>query len=92
MASFAPSPADAADIGITGMAVMGSNLARNFARNGFQGRDPQPTDIGKTEAVIAEHGTDGEFYPSESMEASSPPCRSRASRCSWSTTASRPTP
>ena len=24
-----------ADIGVTGLAVMGSNLARNFARNGF---------------------------------------------------------
>ena len=36
MASFTPSPADVADIGVTGMAVMGSNLARNFARNGFK--------------------------------------------------------
>src|SRR5690625_5730486 len=36
MARFAPSPADVADIGVTGMAVMGSNLARNLARNGFK--------------------------------------------------------
>ena len=37
----------AAQVGVVGLAVMGSNLARNFARNGFvtarQGRDePRP--------------------------------------------------
>ncbi|MFC7457262.1 NADP-dependent phosphogluconate dehydrogenase [Brachybacterium sp. GCM10030267] len=67
MASFDPSPADVADIGVTGMAVMGSNLARNFARNGFKVAIHNRS-VGKTEAVIAEHGGDGEFYPSESME------------------------
>ncbi|WP_193104906.1 NADP-dependent phosphogluconate dehydrogenase [Brachybacterium sp. FME24] len=66
MASFAPSPTDVADIGVTGMAVMGSNLARNFARNGFKVAIHNRS-VGKTEKVIADHGTDGEFYPSESM-------------------------
>lgn len=67
MASFAPSPADVADIGVTGMAVMGSNLARNLARNGNKVALHNRS-VGKTETVIAEHGSDGEFYPSESME------------------------
>ncbi|HIY23208.1 MAG TPA: NADP-dependent phosphogluconate dehydrogenase, partial [Candidatus Brachybacterium merdigallinarum] len=66
MASFAPSPADVADIGVTGMAVMGSNLARNFARNGFKVAIHNRS-VAKTEKVIADHGGDGEFYPSESM-------------------------
>ena len=66
MASFAPSPADVADIGVTGMAVMGSNLARNLARNGFKVAIHNRS-VGKTEKVIADHGGDGEFYPSESM-------------------------
>ncbi|MCT2295053.1 NADP-dependent phosphogluconate dehydrogenase [Brachybacterium muris] len=66
MASFEPSPADVADIGVTGMAVMGSNLARNFARNGFKVAIHNRS-VGKTEKVMNEHGSDGEFYPSESM-------------------------
>ena len=28
-------PVGAADIGVTGLAVMGANLARNFARHGY---------------------------------------------------------
>ena len=67
MASFAPSPADVADIGVTGMAVMGSNLARNLARNGFKVAIHNRS-VERTEKVIADHGTDGEFYPSESMD------------------------
>ncbi|MGO2362317.1 MAG: NADP-dependent phosphogluconate dehydrogenase, partial [Brachybacterium tyrofermentans] len=66
MASFAPSPADVADIGVTGMAVMGSNLARNFARNGFKVALHNRS-VGKTEKVMDDHSADGEFYPSESM-------------------------
>ena len=66
MASFAPSPADVADIGVTGMAVMGSNLARNFARNGFKVAIHNRS-VGKTETVIDNYASEGEFYPSESM-------------------------
>ena len=65
MASFAPSPADVADIGVTGMAVMGSNLARNFARNGFKVAIHNRS-VGKTETVMDNYASDGEFYPSES--------------------------
>src|SRR5699024_3894870 len=66
MASFGPSPADVADIGVSGMAVRGSHLARDLARNGFYVAIHNRS-VGKTEHVIAEHGSDGEFYPSESM-------------------------
>ncbi|MGY5764070.1 NADP-dependent phosphogluconate dehydrogenase [Brachybacterium sp. DNPG3] len=65
MASFAPSPADVADIGVTGMAVMGSNLARNLARNGFKVAIHNRS-VAKTEKVVDSYGTEGEFFPSES--------------------------
>ena len=54
-----------ADIGVTGLAVMGSNLARNFARNGFVTAVHNRTKA-KTDALIAEHGADGTFVPSAS--------------------------
>ncbi len=44
-----------ADIGVTGLAVMGSNLARNFARNGFVTAVHNRTQA-KTTALIDEHG------------------------------------
>ncbi len=56
-----------ASIGVVGLAVMGSNLARNFARNGNTvavfNRSPQ-----KTHALIADHGHEGNFIPSETIE------------------------
>ena len=54
-----------ADIGVTGLAVMGSNLARNFARNGFV-TAVHNRSYAKTKALIDEHGGDGVFVPSES--------------------------
>src|SRR6476659_8039229 len=54
-----------ADIGVTGLAVMGSNLARNFARNGFV-TAVHNRSYAKTAALIDEHGGDGVFVPSES--------------------------
>ena len=54
-----------ADIGVTGLAVMGSNLARNFARNGFV-TAVHNRSYGKTQALIADHGGDGVFVASES--------------------------
>jgi 6-phosphogluconate dehydrogenase len=52
-----------AQVGVVGLAVMGSNLARNLARHGYvtavYNRSP-----GRTEALIAEHGSDGVFVPS----------------------------
>ncbi len=67
MANFEPSPAGVADIGVTGMAVMGSNLARNLARNGYKVAIHNRS-VEKTEHVMAEHGADGDFFPSESMD------------------------
>ena len=62
-----PTPAKAvADIGVTGMAVMGSNLARNLARNGFKVAVHNRS-AAKTEKVVKEHGDEGEFFPAESM-------------------------
>ena len=60
MANFDPAPHSVADIGVTGMAVMGSNLARNLARNGFKVAIHNRS-VEKTERVIANHGSDGEF-------------------------------
>ena len=56
-----------AHIGVTGLAVMGRNLARNFARNGYtvavHNRSPQ-----KMHSLIADHGDDGTFIGSETLE------------------------
>ncbi|TKV61763.1 NADP-dependent phosphogluconate dehydrogenase [Nakamurella flava] len=54
-----------ADIGVTGLAVMGSNLARNFASKGFV-TAVHNRSYSKTTALIDEHGGDGQFVPSES--------------------------
>jgi len=56
----------AADIGVTGLAVMGRNLARNLARHGYavalHNRSPE-----RTRSLVADHGGEGTFVPSESM-------------------------
>jgi len=56
-----------ADIGVTGLAVMGRNLARNFARNGFtvavHNRSAE-----KMRSLIADHGDEGTFIAAESLE------------------------
>lgn len=56
-----------AQIGVTGLAVMGRNLARNFARNGFtvavHNRSPE-----KMRSLVDEHGDEGDFIGSESLE------------------------
>lgn len=56
-----------AQIGVTGLAVMGRNLARNFARNGFtvavHNRSPQ-----KMHSLIEDHGSEGEFIGCESLQ------------------------
>jgi phosphogluconate dehydrogenase (decarboxylating) len=59
-------PKGVADIGVTGMAVMGSNLARNLARNGFKVAIHNRS-AAKTERVITEHGDEGDFFPAETM-------------------------
>ncbi|MET9514617.1 NADP-dependent phosphogluconate dehydrogenase [Streptomyces sp. NPDC002994] len=53
-----------AQIGVTGLAVMGSNLARNFARNGFTVAVHNRT-AAKTHALVEEFGDEGTFVPAE---------------------------
>ncbi|WP_066462263.1 NADP-dependent phosphogluconate dehydrogenase [Sanguibacter suarezii] len=55
-----------AQIGVTGLAVMGRNLARNFARHGYTVAVHNRS-YAKTASLIADHGSDGDFIPSESM-------------------------
>ncbi len=57
-----------ADIGVTGLAVMGRNLARNLARHGYRVALHNRT-FERTRSLIAEHGHEGDFVPSESMAA-----------------------
>ena len=56
----------AADIGVTGLAVMGRNLARNLARHGhavaLHNRSAE-----RTRTLVREHGDEGTFVPSETM-------------------------
>ena len=56
-----------ADIGVTGLAVMGRNLARNLARHGqvvsLHNRSPE-----RTRSLVNEHGDEGTFVPAESMK------------------------
>ncbi len=56
-----------APIGVTGLAVMGSNLARNFARRGHVVAVHNRSSA-KTTALIENHGSEGTFVPSESIE------------------------
>ncbi|WP_278186828.1 NADP-dependent phosphogluconate dehydrogenase [Myceligenerans salitolerans] len=56
-----------AQIGVTGLAVMGRNLARNFARNGFTVAVHNRSSA-RTKSLVAEHGDEGDFVPSESLE------------------------
>src|SRR3954468_3373884 len=55
-----------AAIGVTGLSVMGRNLARNLARHGYtvalHNRSPE-----RTRSLVADHGDEGTFVPSESM-------------------------
>ncbi|AQU65496.1 NADP-dependent phosphogluconate dehydrogenase [Streptomyces niveus] len=56
-----------AQIGVTGLAVMGRNLARNFARNGFTVALHNRT-ASKTHALVDEFGEEGVFVPADSAE------------------------
>ena len=56
----------AAQIGVTGLAVMGRNLARNFARRGYTVAVHNRS-YAKTASLVADHGADGTFVPAESM-------------------------
>ena len=56
-----------AQIGVTGLAVMGANLARNLARNGYTVALHNRS-VEKTDALLSEHGADGDFIRTESRE------------------------
>jgi 6-phosphogluconate dehydrogenase len=55
-----------AQIGVTGLAVMGRNLARNLARHGHTVALHNRTNA-RTEDLVAQHGDEGSFVPSTSM-------------------------
>ena len=55
-----------AQIGVTGLAVMGRNLARNLARNGFTVALHNRTHA-RTESLVREHGDEGNFVPNEDL-------------------------
>ena len=59
--------ADLAQIGVSGLAVMGRNLARNLARNGFSVALHNRTPA-RTRSLVEEHGDEGTFVPTESLE------------------------
>ncbi len=61
-----PAQNGTAQIGVTGLAVMGANLARNLARHGHtvavHNRSQE-----KTDRLLDEHGDDGTFVATETM-------------------------
>ena len=55
-----------AQIGVTGLAVMGSNIARNFAHHGYTVALHNRS-IAKTDALLEQHGSEGKFVRTETM-------------------------
>ena len=61
-----PELSGSAAVGVTGLGVMGANLARNLARHGY------PVAVhnrswGRTESLLAEHGDEGVFVAARDM-------------------------
>ncbi|MDQ0988360.1 NADP-dependent phosphogluconate dehydrogenase [Streptomyces sp. V2I9] len=56
-----------AQIGVTGLAVMGRNLARNFARDGYTVALHNRT-TSRTDALVEEFGDEGDFVPARTPE------------------------
>ncbi|MEU0051864.1 NADP-dependent phosphogluconate dehydrogenase [Streptomyces sp. NPDC006184] len=56
-----------AQIGVTGLAVMGRNLARNFARNGYTVAVHNRT-VSRTRALVEEFGHEGDFVAAETAK------------------------
>ena len=64
-----PTPASTgptAQVGVVGLAVMGSNLARNLARHGHAVAVHNRT-AARTDALLAEHGTEGVFVRADTI-------------------------
>ncbi|MDQ8702549.1 NADP-dependent phosphogluconate dehydrogenase [Streptomyces sp. LHD-70] len=57
-----------ADVGVIGLAVMGRNLARNFARHGFAVALYNRSEA-KTHSLVEEFGHEGTFVGTESLNA-----------------------
>ena len=55
-----------AQIGVTGLAVMGSNIARNFAHHGYTVALHNRS-VAKTDALLEAHGAEGKFVRSETV-------------------------
>ncbi|MEU4311774.1 NADP-dependent phosphogluconate dehydrogenase [Nocardia sp. NPDC024068] len=55
-----------AQIGVTGLAVMGSNIARNFAKHGYTVALHNRS-VAKTDALLVAHGDDGDFIRTETV-------------------------
>jgi len=55
-----------AQIGVTGLAVMGSNIARNFARHGYTVALHNRS-VAKTDALLEAYSSEGSFVRSESI-------------------------
>ena len=56
-----------AQIGVTGLGVMGRNLARNFARHGYTVALHNRT-TSRTAAVVEQFGQEGNFVPAQTAE------------------------
>jgi 6-phosphogluconate dehydrogenase len=56
-----------AQIGVTGLGVMGRNLARNFARHGYATALHNRT-TARTDAIMAEFGHEGTFVPARTSQ------------------------
>ena len=56
-----------AQIGVTGLGVMGRNLARNFARHGYTVALHNRT-TSRTTAMVDQFGHEGNFVPAETAE------------------------
>ena len=69
MSTFTPEKASA-DIGVYGLGVMGANLARNLARNGYATAVFNRTPA-RTEKLMAQHGDEATFVPASTLETSS---------------------
>jgi len=63
MAATSPS----AEIGVTGLGVMGRNLARNFARHGYRTALHNRT-TAKTDEIMQEFGHEGTFVPAHTPQ------------------------
>ena len=56
-----------ANVGVVGLAAMGASLARNLARHGNKVAVFN-RHYSRTEKLITEHGSEGEFFPAKTME------------------------